>query len=297
MIPTDLGDGTTDLPVKVVGTVVGGWAWSAQLPEGWTRTESPAIVNYSFVLDGRVRAGWSTPIEPSVTQAVCTGGVVTTPTLTLAATDGITYMTDADPPYRPGQSVVVTATLDAKGVGWPAELPEGWTETSDTVARFTVEFDAVECTPVSPVAPTVTQATCTAGAVTAPTISVGNTTGIVYEVAPTGPYDGAATTEVIVRAILANGYSLGQLPDRWEELGPGRARFVVVLTGASCRVVAPVAPALTQAKCAGGVVTTPTLTLATTDGITYAAAPQGPYTQGQSVAVTATLDATGCRLA
>ena len=48
----------------------------------------------------------------------------------LAQTDKITYSVDQEPPYAPGQSVVVTATLEGTGVAWPDRLPEGWTETS-----------------------------------------------------------------------------------------------------------------------------------------------------------------------
>ncbi len=189
--------------------------------------------------------------------------------------------------------MLVTATLDAEDVGWPDQLPAGWTETSDTQATFTVEFDAVECMPVSPVAPTVTQATCTAGVVTVPTIVLGTTTGIIYEVAPPGPYDGTKDVTVTVTATLADGYEWGQIPERWQKLGPARATFTVVLTGTSCEDVTPVEPTVTQAACTGGVVTRPTLALAETDGITYTADPEGPYTQGQSVLVTATLDAEG----
>ena len=52
-----------------------------------------------------------------MTQAVCVNGVVTPPTLTLPEkTDGITYTVDQDPPYAPGQTVVVTAGSEASGI-------------------------------------------------------------------------------------------------------------------------------------------------------------------------------------
>ena len=57
----------------------------------------------------------------------------------------------------------------------------------------------------------------------------------------------------------------------------------------------PAAPELVQAVCVDGVVTEPTLTLADTDVITYSADPAGPYSQGQSVTVTATLARQGWR--
>ena len=49
---------------------------------------------------------------------------------------------------------------------------------------------------------------------------------------------------------------------------------------------------MVQASCVGGVVTPPTVTPATTTGVSYAVAPPGPYdgTQDYDVTVTATLD-------
>ena len=50
-------------------------------------------------------------MAPTNHAAECVNGALTPPTLTLAETDGISYSVDADPPYAPGQSVEVTATL------------------------------------------------------------------------------------------------------------------------------------------------------------------------------------------
>ena len=74
-------------------------------------------------------------MAPTNHAAQCVGGALTPPTLTLAETDGISYSVDADPPYAPGQTVVVTATFEDDGVGSPDPLPPGWEETSDTTAR------------------------------------------------------------------------------------------------------------------------------------------------------------------
>ena len=72
-----------------------------------------------------------TPVAPTVTQAVCRGGVLVPPTLTLPTTDGITY-TRRSPigPYAQGQSVTVTATLDGAGVAGLIVVAAGWIETS-----------------------------------------------------------------------------------------------------------------------------------------------------------------------
>ena len=83
------------------------------------------------------------------------------------------------------------------------------------------------------------------------------------------------------------------LPAGWERVNDTTARLTVTLDASSCDEVTPVAPELTQAECAGGVVSRPTLSLPTTTGITYTAEPGRPHAQGQSVTVTATLDPTG----
>ena len=76
--------------------------------------------------------------------------MVKPPTLTFQTTDGITYSADPpiDPevPYAPGQTVLVTATL-TEGA-WPAEMPEGWTEATDTTATYAVTFADEPCLPV-----------------------------------------------------------------------------------------------------------------------------------------------------
>ena len=40
-----------------------------------------------------------TPVGPTVTEALCRGGVLQAPTLELAETDGITYSADREGPY------------------------------------------------------------------------------------------------------------------------------------------------------------------------------------------------------
>ena len=58
------------------------------------------------------------------------------------------------------------------GVGWPATLPTGWTETSvDDGDVLGAVRRRTSCVPVVPEAPDVVQATCTNGEVTAPTVT------------------------------------------------------------------------------------------------------------------------------
>ena len=186
-------------------------------------------------------------MAPTVTQAICRNGVLEPPTLTTSTTDGITYTTDADPPYAPAQTVVVTATLDDAGVGWPDPLPADWTETDATTATYEVTFADVACTPVTPVAPTVTEATCAAGVVTAPTIGLATTPGLVYVADPAGPYDPTVDTDVVVTATVLDGFawedaagpsgfarqsaapSQVELPEGWTWVSPTEATFAVAL--------------------------------------------------------------------
>ena len=63
------------------------------------------------------------------------------------------------------------------------------------------------CTPVVPVAPTVTQASCVNGVVTVPTVVLATTPpGVSYVADPQPPYDGTVDTSVTVTATLADGF-------------------------------------------------------------------------------------------
>ena len=89
----------------------------------------------------------------------------------------------------------MTATLAGTGVAWGDDLGD-WTpdpELPETVATLTVTFDPVACTPVPLVAPTVNQATCTAGAVRPPTIELVPAAGVIYSLDPTDLGDGTTT--------------------------------------------------------------------------------------------------------
>ena len=234
-----------------------------------------------------------TPVAPALTQAVCANGVLSTPTLELVTTDGVTYTVDPEAPYAAGDTVTVIATLRPAGVGWPDELPDGWSRQSNTRATFELTFDDVSCTPVAPADPTVTQATCANGAVTVPEITLLETTGVVYVLDPAGPYVGTQDTTVAVTATLADGFEWDQIPPGWTRVDATTATFTIELVGTSCNEIAPVAPALTQALCVAGVVWPPALTLASTDGITYTVDQSAPYASGQTVTVTATLAPAG----
>ena len=69
------------------------------------------------------------------------------------------------------------------------------------------------------------------------------------------------------------------------------ATLIVTFAGVTCRLGTPAAPTVTQATCATGAVTVPTVVLASSPGITYLADPPGPYdgTEDTTVTVTATV--------
>ncbi len=282
-------DGTADKQVSVRALLQTGYTWS-QMPTGWFELSGSTAI-YDVVLKA-TSCQAVTPAAPTVTQAVCKGGVLMAPILKLSETQGITYTASPLSPYVAGQSVTVTATLSAGGA-WPGSMPTGWTRTTDTTATFTVKFDTAACTPVSPVQPVVTQATCSNGVVTTPTIDLVVTSGVFYERDPRGPYNGAVTTAVTVTAKVLDGFAWGQVSSPWTRVSDVTATMNVTLNAASCTQVLPVAPTVLEAKCRNGAIERPLLSTPVTTGITYTVAPAGPYSPGQSVTVTATLAGTG----
>ena len=203
--PGPYDPGTDDYTVTVTATLADGLAWG-QMPAGWTRGQSPTTATFTVELVGTT-CDEVTPVAPTNHAAQCVDGALTPPTLTLAETDGISYSVDEDPPYAPGQTVEVTATLEDDGVAWPDQLPPGWTATSDTTATYTHTFDDVTCTPVLPVDPTVVEGSCANGVATASSVQLEATPGLVYSVDPPGPYDPAAETDVVVTATVLDGYA------------------------------------------------------------------------------------------
>ena len=288
--------GTVNATVTVTATLADGLSWG-QMPSGWTQLD---LVTAELTVNLLAETcDVVTPAAPSVALAVCTGGSTTTHSVTPALTDGITYtLNPAGGIYSPTAplSVTVTATLADAGVGWPDVLPDGWTETSDTTATFTVSLPAVTCTPVQPVAPDVTQATCSGGVVTTPTVVLAGTpAGVSYAVDRQGTYAGTLDTTVTITATLSDGFAWGQMPAGWTQVDLATATFTVNLVGTTCDEVTPVAPSVTLAVCAGGAESVHRITSADTDGIIYTLSPPGspagsfPASPARTVTVTATL--------
>ena len=129
-------------------------------------------------------------------------------------------------------------------------------------ATLDVTFDDVGCTPVGPGVPGVVAATCTGGVVVPPTVTLPTgPTGVTYSMEPADPGDGTEPVTVTVTAVLADGYEWGQLGG-WRRVDATTATLTLELLGASCEDVTPAAPKLTQAVCADGVLSAPSLVLA-----------------------------------
>ncbi len=291
--------GPTDYTVTVTATLSAELVEWGQMPEGWTRVDN-LTATYVVELIGTT-CDEVTPVAPTNHAAQCVDGALTPPTLTLAETDGITYTADPEGPYAPGDTVEVTATLEDAGVAWPAELPPGWTATSATTATYTHTFDDVTCTPVLPVDPAVVEGTCANGVLTASSVQLEATPGLVYAVEPPGPYDPAAETDVVVTATVLDGYAWEgsdaapagfagrgaldpqgapppvELPAGWTWVSPTEATFAITLPQAPpCPEVAPTttaAAAEAESATAAEPEQAPTTTAAAEEPTTSAAEP------------------------
>ncbi|MGB3305180.1 MAG: hypothetical protein WBA63_03280 [Thermomicrobiales bacterium] len=266
---------------KIVVTAVlsDGFAWPTTMPGDWQKVDAKTAT-LTFWLD-EVECTQVVPAAPVVTNAVCTGGHLTTPTLEIQETTGITYTTDTEPAN--GGTVVVTATLQDT-YSW-GTMPDGWTKTGPDTATYTVHFENVECTPVTPVDPIVTQAQCLTGQLTSPTVTTTDTDAIHYTFDQADVVNGGT---VVVTATLQDTYSWGEMPAGWTAGENGTATFTVQLDNVECTPVVPVDPEVTQVVCTQGALTTPDVVPATTEGISYTFN-QDDVVNGGTVVVTATL--------
>jgi hypothetical protein len=182
------------------------------------------------------------PVNPTVTQATCDRSTGTDSgfAITPGTTESIAYSVDG---------LVVTATAaDGHKLG---NLPNGWTMAagSDTVATFTVlRQDPICPIDVSPVNPTVTQATCdrSTGTDSGFAVTPGITEFIDYTVSNNG---------LVVTATATDDHHLGNLPGGWTMADGSNtvATFPVTESDPSCPIdVSPVNPTVTQASCDRG---------------------------------------------
>lgn len=277
-IDDEVAAGTT---VTVIATAKDGVV--IEKAEGWVVSDDKKSATYSVTLNAVDCKEDVTPVAPTVNPEVCTApGESTPPSIVPEQTPGIDYSFDAST-VVPGGTVVVTATAQD---GFNLLPGEGWNVVEPgKSATFTVVLDDVNCTvAATPVAPTVEQAVCTApGQGTPPSVTVGDTVGITYEVTGTV----APGESVTVTATPLPGYFLSEA-DGWTLKGDGTATYELKLADVDCDVTAtPVLPTVEQAVCTvPGEPTEPSITLPETAGIDYSMT--GTVAEGQTVVVTAT---------
>ncbi|WP_461638537.1 choice-of-anchor A family protein, partial [Leucobacter sp. BZR 635] len=161
---------SSDLKYAIVGEVAAGKTVTVTATSltgklisplaGWALAHDALSATFEITLADVACDQPVTPVAPTVTQAECTAdGSATAPSLALADTAGISYATTGD--VEAGGTVTVTATA---GEGSFLTAADGWTLADDKqTATLEIEFADVACDqPVTPVAPTVTQAECTA---------------------------------------------------------------------------------------------------------------------------------------
>ena len=121
-----------------------------------------------------------------------------------------------DASHQGGRDIVPPGPWDPDGRNWNIDNEVIWLRGCVGVVT-------------TPVNPTVTQATCSGGVVTTPTVVPPSAQpGVRYTVAPAGPYDGTKSTTVTVTATLVFGFSWGQMPAGWTPSGD-TAKFTVTL--------------------------------------------------------------------
>ncbi|WP_269938289.1 InlB B-repeat-containing protein [Arthrobacter sp. HY1533] len=251
---------------------------------GWVPgPNGSATYTFTVTLDTLDCTVMATPVNPAVVQSVCTGpGTATTPTLTFATTDGVSYSQDV--PATAGATVTVTATANS---GFKLQAADGWMLKEDGTATFTVEFGTLDCTVVAtPAVPTATQAVCTGpGMATTPGADVpADTESISYSMQGTA----AQGSTVYVIATPAQGYAL-KAGSGWSLNEDGTASFRIEFDTVNCLVDAtPETPTFAQQVCTGpGATDGPSMSVpANSDGISYSVA--GAATPGGTVTITAT---------
>jgi hypothetical protein len=187
----------------------------------------------------------------------------------------------------PQPTLEPSATSETSPV--PTDVSPAATPTAESAAR-SQSIQALAATLVSPVDPTIVQASCTNGVISPPTVTPVTTTGITYQVSGT-PAAGSST--VVSATLNSTEFAFGPIPDNWFLL----QEFVAIATfdldpNPPCTDVVPVAPTVVQASCAGGSFAPPSVTLpANTAVISYSLVGQAAV--GRSVIVTADLERDG----
>ena len=215
--------------VTIVATLADGYAWDtedAAWPEGWTVTEgNPAEATKTINLND-VECAPTQPVLPTVVQAVCTGGGLVDPSITLDETEGVTYEIQGQ--IKSGATVTIVATIQ-DGYEWDM-IPEGWTKVDDATATATITLEDIKCTPVVPGMPEVTPAVCEEGKVVDPSVVVPTTPGVTY----TTSGEAKAGGKMTITATIGDGYEWGELPAGWTKVDPTTATYEITFAGITC---------------------------------------------------------------
>ena len=184
----------------------------ATLTSGWT-SPSPTTAKFTVNLVG-ASCTPATPVDPTVVQAECVGGVTTPASVTLPPNGGGMHVLDEPGVaggWEPGDgdgdvvALVTPGSVRCRRRGCRG-IPAA------TKATYSVRLEYAPCTPVVPLDPTVTQATCANGVVTVPTVTPATgPTGVSYALAPAGPYTPGTASHhtVTVTATLSAGQKWG----------------------------------------------------------------------------------------
>ncbi|MCU6481392.1 LPXTG cell wall anchor domain-containing protein [Arthrobacter sp. A2-55] len=206
----------------------------------WT-AEGQAIYNNGCRIPGTTDISLA---APAVVQAVCTDSVLSAPSVTPVAIEGVTYQTSGDVANRGTATVTAAATEPFTAL----TAGNGWVLKEDGTATFTVTFETVECnsTPPTPVdilltAPAVAQALCTDGVPSTPSVTPVAIDGVEYQT--TGNVANRGTA--IVTATVTTDNTQLVAADGWNLNEDGTATFTVAFDKVACPAVVVTTPPAT----------------------------------------------------
>jgi hypothetical protein len=238
--------------VHVAAVALSGYAIAANDQHEWDLVFSAIDCNTVVTI----------PVAPSFTPAPCTGpGQVGLGSITVTPVTGVVYTVDGTPvtdsiAKGPGTYDVVATALPGFEISG--------------VHEWSVTIPARDCTvTIFPIAPKVTQATCTGTTPSAPTYTIPDTAGVDYFVGaaatatPPGTYAAAPGSTLDITAKAQPGYALAAA-------APSVFHLVFDAAPDCSTHVTVVTPSVTQGRCTGpGSTASGYITIPTTAGVIY----------------------------